>query len=134
MAGDPCDADVLLVSVAWGGDAYNIATGAAYECAIQDVAIRGEGVIGPSCRGAVAGDLTAVVDFLVKPAFDPIANKNTTGDLVITCTQADGGTTVHTCDDMIPRGYAFAIDRDSPPARWRQNFVYQGDMDEDPTS
>lgn len=134
MAGDPCDADILLVSVTWGGNAFNIATGAAFEVALQDVAIRGEGKIGPSCRGLVAGDMTAVVDFLVKPPFDPITNKTTTGDIVITCTQADGGTTVHTCDDMIPRGYAFAIDRDSPPARWRQNFVYQGDMDEDPTS
>ena len=128
MAADPCNRDILMVSVTWGGEAYGIAVGASFEMSIVDEPGRGEGVIGPTCPGMVAGDLISVVDFLVKNPVDPISNQYTAKDLVITCKRADQVSVSHTCKSMIPRGYRYAFDRDNPPARWSQTLRHKGSM------
>jgi len=128
MAGSACDADTILVNASWNGTAFNIVTGVSYTVTVQDVAIRGEGVIGPSCRGPVFGDLVGTVTFLVNPPFDPIAHKRTAANLVFTVEQADGGQRVITMSNMIPRGVTYAFDRDTPAATYVQQFVHQGDM------
>lgn len=124
-AADPCDSDILLVSVIHGTFQYGVAVAVSYELSVQDVVIRGEGVVGPSCRGIVAKDIVAVCTFLVKP---PQNSQVTPANLVITCTQADGGQTVHTVNDMTTRGFAWEFNRDNPPALFRQTFVHVGDM------
>lgn len=125
MAASPCDAEVLFVSVVHGAFRYGIPISISYELTVQDVVIRGEGVVGPSCRGIVAKDLVAVCTFLVKPPQD---SDVTLADLVITTTMADGGTRTHTLADMTTRGYAYEFSRDNPPAIYRQTFVHTSDM------
>jgi hypothetical protein len=128
-----CDTETILVSAAWAGNALGMAVGFDYSLTVQDIPIRGEDAIGPSCRPVVAADCSASVTFLVKPPIDPIANMNTTGDLVITTRKGAGGDpVVHTLNDMIPRGFAQSMNRDSGPAVYSQAFVHKGNMTANP--
>jgi len=124
-AANPCDSEVLLAKVEHGTFQYGIAVAVSYELSVQDVVIRGEGFIGPSCRGLIGGDLVSVVSFLVKPA-----QESDTGpaELKITTYQADGGTVLHTLANMVTRGFAYEFNRESPPAMYRQSFVHVGNM------
>src|SRR3989337_3057535 len=122
-----CDAGVLIVSAVWSTTALGICTGIAFECTVQDVVVRNEGKTGPGCPAAVVTDLVAVVDFLVGPPIDPIANTNTAASLVFTTT-AVSGSKVDTLASMIPKGFSSSMDRDNPPKKWRQTFRHKGDM------
>ena len=132
MAGNACSAETLLLNASWNGTPFNVVTGVSYTVSISDVAIRNEGHIGPGCRGVVGADLTASITFLVAPPFNPVANKNTLGDLVFTAIQSGANAAVQrtcTMDSMTPRGTTYAFDRESPPATYVQTFVHTGDMD-----
>ena len=123
---DPCDASVLMVSVVHGGFTYGVAVAVSFELTVQDIVIRGEGVVGPSCRATVAKDLVAVCDFLVPPPQDSDVTK---ADLVITTYQGDGGTTTYTLKDMTTRSFSTQFNREAPPAVHRQTFAHVGDME-----
>ncbi len=131
MAADPCDAGILLVSITHGSTALGIPVAFNFEEAIEDVVIRDAGKTGPSCRGVVAQDLVCVADFLVKP---PISTGASAASLVIVMKDTDGDTITDTLGSMLPRGYSEEMNRDSPPAVWRQRFVHVGDMTSDPVS
>jgi len=124
-AANPCDSEVLLAKVEHGTFQYGIAVAVSYELSVQDVVIRGEGFIGPSCRGLIGGDLVSVVSFLVKPA-----QESDTGpaELKITTYQADGGTVLHTLANMVTRGFSYSMQRESPPAMYTQSFAHVGNM------
>jgi len=124
-AANPCDSEILLAKVEHGTFQYGIAVAVSYELSVQDVVIRGEGFVGPSCRGLVGADLTAVVSFLVKPAQESDTGE---ADLKITTYQADGGTVLHTLKDMVTRGFSYSMQRESPPAMYTQSFVHVGNM------
>ena len=124
MANEPCKAETLLVGVSHGGTAYGVPVAVSYELSVQDVVIRGEGMIGPSCRSIIGADLTAVCSFLVKP---PKAS-DLTGSLVITAYLADGTNRTHTLLNMVTRGFAYEMNRESPPALYRQSFAHVGNM------
>jgi hypothetical protein len=132
-APNACDASVLVVSAVWGTSALGICTGIAFECTVQDVVVRGEGVTGPTCPAAVVTDLVAVVDFLVGPPIDPIENKDTAASLVFTSTAVNGSKT-DTLASMIPKGFSSSMDRDNPPKKWRQTFRHKGSMASNPVS
>jgi len=123
-----CAGEILFVAVSWGGSPYTMATGATFALTVQDLAIRGEGVIGPSCRGVIGADLVATVEFLVKPPFDPIGNMNQFRDLVISTKDFMGNAVTHTLHNMAPRSFNWGMHRDQPPATWNQQFAYKGDM------
>jgi hypothetical protein len=129
MAATACDASILLVSITHGSTALGIPVAFKFEEAIVDVFIRKPGKTGPGCRGVVAQDLVCVADFLVKP---PIAPGTAAATLTITMKDAGGDDVIDTLATMIPRGYSEEMNRDSPPAVWRQRFVHVGDMDSDP--
>ena len=131
MAADPCDAGILLVSITHGSTALGIPVAFNFEQASEDVVIRGAGKTGPSCRGVVAQDLVCVADFLVKP---PISTSASAASLVIVMLDANGDTITDTLGSMLPRGFSEEMNRDSPPAVWRQRFVHVGDMDSNPVS
>ena len=122
---DPCKAEVLMVSVVHGAFAYGVAVAVSFELTVQDIVVRGEGVVGPTCRAIVAKDLVSVCSFLVKP---PQASDTGPSDLVITTTMGDGGARVSTLKNMVTRGFAYEFNRDSPPALFRQTFVHVGSM------
>ena len=124
-AANPCDSEVLLAKVEHGTFQYGIAVAVSYELSVQDVVIRGEGFVGPSCRGLIAADLTAVVSFLVKPAQESDTGE---AELKITTYQADGGTRLHTLANMVTRGHSYSMQRESPPAMYTQSFVHVGNM------
>jgi len=119
-----CDSEVLMVSVVHGAHAYNVAVAVSYELSVQDVVVRGEGVVGPSCRAIVGKDLTAVVSHLVKPSYD----SDYVGDLVVTAYLGSGATRTHTLKNMVSRGFAYEFNRESPPAMYRQSFAHVGPM------
>lgn len=123
---NPCEAETLLATVVHGAFSYGVATAVSYELSCQDVVVRGEGKVGPSCRAIVGKDLTAVCTFLVKP---PQASDVTAANLVITCYLASGATRTHTLSNMTTRGFAYEMNRESPPAMYRQSFVHVGDME-----
>ena len=120
-----CDSEVLLATVTHGAHSYGVATAVSYELSVQDVPIRGEGKVGPSCRPIVGKDLTVVCSFLVKPP----QVSDVKADLVITTYQGDGGIRTHTIKDMATRGFAYEFNRESPPAMYRQSFAHVGDME-----
>jgi hypothetical protein len=124
-AANACDSEVLLAKVEHGTFQYGVAVAVSYELSIQDVVVRGEGFVGPSCRAIVGADLVAVVNFLVKPA-----QESDTGpaDLKITTYQGDGGTRLHTLKNMVTRGFSYSMQRESPPAMYTQSFVHVGNM------
>jgi len=122
---DPCASEVLLVTVTHGGFAYGVAVAVSYELSVQDVVVRGEGKVGPSCRAIVGKDLTAVCSFLVKPPQDSDTGPS---NLVISALLGDGGARSHTLANMVTRGFAYEFNRESPPAMYRQSFVHVGDM------
>ena len=123
---DPCTSQVLMVSVVHGAVAYGVAVAVSYELTVQDIVVRGEGVVGPTCRAIVAKDLVAVCSFLTQPG--PQNSDVTKADLVITTTMGNGNAKVTTLNDMTTRGFAFEFNRDSPPALYRQTFVHVGSM------
>ena len=123
---DPCTSQVLMVSVVHGAVAYGVAVAVSYELTVQDIVVRGEGVVGPTCRAIVAKDLVAVCSFLTQPG--PQNSDVTAADLVITTTMGNGNAKVTTLKDMTTRGFAFEFNRDSPPALYRQTFVHVGSM------
>jgi len=123
---DACDSEVLLATIKHGVFSYGVATAVSYELSVQDVVVRGEGKVGPSCRAIVGKDLTAVCTFLVQP---PQESGVAVADLVITCTLGNGNTRTHTLANMTTRGFAYEMNRESPPAMYRQSFVHVGDMD-----
>jgi len=123
-----CDGEILMVSVSWNGTPYTLATGATFALTVQDLAIRGEGVIGPTCRGVIGADLVATVEFLVKPPFDPLANQNTYANLVIVTKSFVGAVVTHTLHNMAPRSFNWGMHRDQPPGTYNQQFAYKGDM------
>ena len=124
-ASQPCDSDVLLVSVFHGSFQYGVAVAVSFELSVQDVVIRGEGVVGPSCRAIVGKDLTCVCSFLVQPPQNSNAGP---ANLVITATTGSGDTVTHTLQNMVTRGFAYEFNRESSPAMWRQSFVHVGNM------
>lgn len=123
---DPCLSEVLMVSVVHGVFQYGVAVAVSYELTVQDIVVRGEGVVGPTCRAIVAKDLVAVCSFLVKP---PQASDTGPADLVITTTMGNGNARVTTLKDMVTRGFAYEFNRDAPPALFRQTFVHVGSME-----
>lgn len=125
MASDPCNSETLLFSITHGGVAYGLPIAVSYELSVQDVVIRGEGMIGPSCRSIIGADLTCVCSFLVKP---PQASDTGPASLVITTFLGDGGTRTHTLASMVTRGFAYEFNRESPPAMYRQAFAHVGNM------
>lgn len=128
-AADPCNAEVLLMSISFKGTQLGVAVGASLDETVQDVTIRGEGKIGPTCRIPVAADLVCTCQFLVKPFFDPLAAAaKTPGNLVIT-THHKTADVVTTLTNMVPRGFSHVINRDAPPFIWSQTFVQEDSMD-----
>jgi len=123
---DPCLSEVLLVTVVHGAFTYGVAVAVSYELSVQDIVIRGEGKVGPSCRAVIGKDLTCVVSFLVKPPQD---SDVTVANLVITTFMGTGATRTHTLSSMTTRGFAYEFNRESPPAMYRQSFVHVGDME-----
>jgi len=123
---EPCTSQVLMVSVIHGAVSYGVAVAVSYELTVQDIVVRGEGVVGPTCRAIVAKDLVAVCSFLTQPG--PQNSDVTEADLVITTTMGNGNAKVTTLKDMTTRGFAFEFNRDSPPALYRQTFVHVGSM------
>ena len=124
---DPCTSQVLMVSVVHGACAYGVAVAVSFELTVQDIVVRGEGVVGPTCRAPVAKDLVSVCSFLTKPG--PQASDVGPSDLVITTTMGDGNAKVTTLKDMVTRGFAYEFNRDAPPALYRQTFVHVGSME-----
>lgn len=124
-AANVCDSSILMVSVIHGTFQYGIAIAVSFELTVQDIVLRGEGVVGPSCRGEVAKDLVAICDFLVPP---PQNSNVTKAELVIVTKQADGGTTTYTLKNMTTRGFSTQFNREAPPAIHRQSFCHIGDM------
>lgn len=122
---EACSSETLLVTVVHDGFSYGVAVAVSYELSVQDVVIRGEGAVGPSCRAIIGKDLTCVCSFLVKP---PQASDKGPGDLVITSMMGDGNSRTHTLANMVTRGFAYEFNRESPPAMYRQSFVHVGDM------
>jgi len=127
---DPCDAAILLVSATHGVTALGVPVAFSIEFAVEEVIIRGEGKLGPSCRGNVAYDFVALVDFLVAPPLNPITV--VPASLVIVAKDSDGDNITDTMANMKVLGYAKQLDRDTPPARYRQRFGHKGDMDSTP--
>jgi len=125
MAANPCNAETLMVSVTHGAFSYGVPIAISYELSVQDVVIRGEGVVGPSCPAIVAKDLVAVCTFLVKP---PQNSDVTPANLVITNTMADGNVRTHTLASMTTRGFSYEFARDNAPALYRQTFRHVGNM------
>lgn len=118
--------EALMVSVIHGTFQYGIAVAVSYELTVQDIVVRGEGVVGPTCRAIVAKDLVAVCSFLVKPPQD---SDVTVADLVITTTTGNGDSRVTTLKNMTTRGFAYEANRDAPPFLYRQTFVHVGSME-----
>lgn len=127
---DPCDAGVLLISVTHGATPLGVATRFNFEHSIERLVLRGEGKVGPSCRPIIARDVVALVDFLVKGPIVP----DISASLVIVTKDSDANTITDTLTTMLSDGYAKEMDRDAPPARYRQRFVHKGGMDSDPIS
>lgn len=123
---DPCASEVLLVTVTHGAFSYGVAVAVSYELSVQDVVVRGEGKVGPSCRAIVGKDLTAVCSFLVKPPQDSDTGP---ANLVINALMGDGNARAHVLANMVTRGFAYEFNRESPPAMYRQSFVHVGDME-----
>lgn len=120
---DPCDAGIVLVSVTHGATALPIPTGFAWTEIIQDVVIRDAGSIYPDCRGIFYRDCTCVVDFLVAPAIAPDTGP---ADLTIVINDAEGDTITVVLKNMVARARSEQMNRDSPPALHRQEFVRVG--------
>lgn len=126
----PCLADVLLASAKWGDVFLGVCVGFAFEESCQDVVIRAELSTSPNCRAPIARDVVCTVSFLVPPPVDPVVNGCTPNSLVIQCQEADCVTCrTYTLATMVPRGYARAFNRDTPPAIFTQTFVFEGNMD-----
>ena len=123
---EPCTSAVLMVSVLHGAVSYGVAVAVSYELTVQDIVVRGEGVVGPTCRAIVAKDLVAVCSFLTQPG--PQNSDVDKADLVITTTMGNGNAKVTTLKDMTTRGFAYEFNRDAPPALYRQTFVHVGSM------
>lgn len=127
---NPCLSDVLLASAKWGNVFLGICVGFHFEETVQDVTIRAELSTSPNCRAPIARDLVCTLSFLVPPPVDPVVNGCTANNLVIQCQEADCATCrTYTLATMLPRGYARAFNRDTPPAIFTQTFVFKGSMD-----
>ena len=110
---DPCDAAILLVSATNGVTALGVPVAFSFEFAVEELVIRGEGKLGPSCRGDVGYDFVAVVDFLVAPPLNPITV--VPAALVIVAKDSDGDNITDTLANMKVLGYAKQMDRDLEP-------------------
>lgn len=120
MAADPCDAEILLVSVLHGATRLGVSIAFSYNWSVSDVVIRDEGVTGPTCRGIVRQDLDASVEFLVQP---PIVPDTGPASLVISTQRANGNARTHTLANMKSRGFSQQMNRDAPPSVYSQQFV-----------
>ena len=129
MASEACGAEINTAWATWNGQYFGLVVGFSYTITLNDVPIRNEGHTGPGCRATNITDTTSTVTFLVAPPFDPIANKDTNADLVLAAIDGSGNVNQKTLHSMSPRGTTYALDRESPPAVYVQNFVHVGDMD-----
>jgi hypothetical protein len=125
------DANLLIVS-ATHGSALGICTGAAFQYIANLVAVRGEGVTGPTSRGMDRSDFQATISYLVGP---PRPVNGSPASLVIVVKKMDGSTSVtYTITTMKASSYSYNFNRDSAPAEWSQTFEHVGDMASDPQS
>ena len=131
MPNGPCQAEILLSTITFGGVDLGVSVGFSLEEIVQDIVIRGEAVTGPSCRGIIHRDAIATVHFLSPPVIPPTCVK---GALVITtldaqCPPVSHVKTLGAGDNMmVPRGYSVVLNRESPPAIYSQTFVAVGDF------
>jgi hypothetical protein len=117
------DAVAFVASGTHGATSIGIVVAFSIGYLEQILSVPGEGTAEPTSRAAVRKDLTAIVESLNTTRIAP----NTKGSLVLVGKKMDGSTDVtHTLANMKASEYAYAIDRDSPPARMRQTFVYEG--------
>lgn len=125
------DANMLIAS-ATHGSALGICTGAAFQYIADMLAVRGEGVTGPTSRGMQRSDFQATISFLVGP---PRPVNGAPASLVIVVKKMDGSTSVtFTITSMKASSYSYNFNRDSAPAEWSQTFEHVGDMASDPQS
>lgn len=125
------DANLLIVS-ATHGSALGICTGVAFQYIADLLAVRGEGVTGPTSRGMMRSDFQATISFLVGP---PRPVNGATASLVVVVKKMDGSTSVtYTITTMKASSYSYNFNRDSAPAEWSQTFEHVGDMASDPQS
>jgi hypothetical protein len=131
MAFTAGDAIGKMTSVSFNSTDLGVAVAAQWQHAPEYLPVRGEGKVGPSAVGKIRDNVFAAADFYA--ATSKVAD-GTTGTLVITMTDLDGGTETHTITNMKLVGYDFGFDRESPPARHTMRFMHVGDMDSDPVT
>lgn len=130
MPADPCDAVILILSASHGGTDLGMCVGFRHRYSIQRVTIPGPGKTGPTCKPIIRRDYNATVRFLVGPPIVP----DTSGSLVLTGIDGGGDNHAVTITTMLADGYEQAVDVNSPPGAWDQDFTHKGDMASDPRS
>lgn len=129
--GNPCDADLLLYQVQFGGTDVGLVTAFNFGRTAELVKISGEAKLGPSCVADKKRDYFVIVDSVIPLNISPLA---AAASLVIKTKKMDGTTVrTHTFATMRPFEYAKEFDRDNPEgSRWRLPLQHVGDMDTDP--
>ena len=122
----------LLIASGTHSTALGIVTAAAFQYMASLLAVRGEGVTGPTSRGMDKSDFQVTLGFLVGPARAP---NGAPASIVIVVKKMDGSTSVtYTITSMKAGSYSYNFNRDSAPAEWTQTFEHVGDMATDPQS
>jgi hypothetical protein len=119
----PSSAEILIVSAAYNGN-FGIVLDFNWRWVKEVVAIRGEDSVFDDALGVIRKSLEAEVSFL----HTPMADTDTPADLVITTRKVNGDTLATTLSNMVPIDASKAMNRDSPPAIWKQRFRSMGQV------
>ena len=118
MAGTPSNAQILVTTCTHGGTAIGIVTEFTWTWVKDVIPIRDEGSTNDDALGVVGTRLEAEVTSL----YSPIADTMTPGSLVLKTITVAGATKTCTLTNMVPINCTKVINRDSPPAMFKQTF------------
>ena len=111
------NAEILIVSASCGGN-FGIVVDFNWRRVKEVVPIRGEDSVFDDALRVIRKTIEAELTFL----HSPMPDTDTPADLVITTRKVDGTTLATTLNNMVPIDASKAMNRDSPPAIWKQRF------------
>ncbi len=121
--GSPANAEILVVSATWGA-AVGVAVDFSWSFTKSYIAIRGEDSIDPDQQGLIGRNCEAELSFL----HGPLTCSDTAASLVIVTRKVDGTTHTDTITNLICVDCSKSMNRDSPPAIYKQRFIGKGTM------
>lgn len=122
------NAEIFLYTVSYNGTSIDEPVGFAYMFETDNLEIPAAGSVGPDAQAILRQRLIIEVEWIGTTApFAPYDGTGTSGNTIIaTFKTKAGGTRTITATGMRPFNHGQSAT--SPPFRYKQTFMYQGDM------